>query len=582
MEGYLLKWTNYVFGWQRRYFTLTKGVLQYSKQKGLPQKGIIHLDVSQVLRHNKNKKRFYIDTGLTLMHLKAENEAEAKNWFETLIANKENSTAYSQQNEIINVISEKIAELCSFHAQILAEADLLPINFIKTTPGLERAIALCEEMKETASETLGMIESQEGYMTQSVEMEFLLEKNEKVQQNAFFEEESGTFVDARSQISDFDENASFSGFHRKFLPFLRDPNQKINIWKVIRESIGLELSKIAVPVYFNEPLSFLQRFSEDLSYNSLITTASEKEDSALRLAYIASFIISSYASSDCRTMKPFNPLLGETFDLERDGFRLITEQVSHHPPISALYCDHKDYCFYASTEVKTSFKGTYLRVHPVGRNNLILKGFADHFVWDKPFTNVHNIIIGKIYVEHYGLVEVNNLANGDQAVIDFKKQGWFDRSFNDVVAYVKDANGVERYTLHGKWNQGIKIVSTDTKEEFTAWDLHPFPENYEFSYFFSDYALQLNLPTEHVPGICMTDSRYRPDQRALELGDVKKATAEKHRLEEKQRAVRKVKEQRNEHHTAKWFAFENGDWRYQGGYWESKKLGDFGEVPDIY
>ena len=142
----------------------------------------------------------------------------------------------------------------------------------------------------------------------------------------------------------------------------------------------MELSRIAVPVYFNEPLSFLQRFSEDLSYNSLIQTASEIEDSALRLAYIATFVISTYNSSELRTMKPFNPLLGETFDLERDGFKLITEQVSHHPPISALHCEHNSYTFCASTEVKTSFKGTYLKVHPVGTNHLILKDFNDHYV----------------------------------------------------------------------------------------------------------------------------------------------------------------------------------------------------------
>jgi len=44
-------------------------------------------------------------------------------------------------------------------------------------------------------------------------------------------------------------------------------------------------------------------------------------------------------------MKPFNPLLGETFEYEQDGFRLLLEQVSHHPPISALHCEHEKYVF---------------------------------------------------------------------------------------------------------------------------------------------------------------------------------------------------------------------------------------------
>jgi hypothetical protein len=35
--------------------------------------------------------------------------------------------------------------------------------------------------------------------------------------------------------------------------------------------------------------------------------------------------------------KPFNPLLGETFEYVTDDFEFISEQVSHHPPITANY-----------------------------------------------------------------------------------------------------------------------------------------------------------------------------------------------------------------------------------------------------
>ena len=62
-------------------------------------------------------------------------------------------------------------------------------------------------------------------------------------------------------------------------------------------------------------------------------------------------------------------------------------------------------------------------------------------------------------------------------------------------------------------------------------------------YGMSHYSLQLNyLPNHLVPFLPPTDTRFRPDQRALEIGDFKLASAEKHRLEEKQRAVRKYNE----------------------------------------
>ena len=44
---------------------------------------------------------------------------------------------------------------------------------------------------------------------------------------------------------------------REVLPFFKDPKVKISLWTILKDSIGKDLSKITVPVYFNEPLSIL-------------------------------------------------------------------------------------------------------------------------------------------------------------------------------------------------------------------------------------------------------------------------------------------------------------------------------------
>jgi len=52
--------------------------------------------------------------------------------------------------------------------------------------------------------------------------------------------------------------------------------------------------------------------------------------------YIATFVVSGYASSYYRTGgKPFNPVLGETYECDRTdkGFRFVAEQVSVLPPV---------------------------------------------------------------------------------------------------------------------------------------------------------------------------------------------------------------------------------------------------------
>ena len=44
---------------------------------------------------------------------------------------------------------------------------------------------------------------------------------------------------------------------RESLPRLKDPNAKVSIWAIIKDSIGKDISKISVPVYFNDPTSLL-------------------------------------------------------------------------------------------------------------------------------------------------------------------------------------------------------------------------------------------------------------------------------------------------------------------------------------
>lgn len=109
------------------------------------------------------------------------------------------------------------------------------------------------------------------------------------------------------------------------LPHERPPNLKISVWSILKNCIGKDLTRISMPVYFNEPLSMCQKISESVYYNDIIEAAAFKEDSLTRLAYVAAYTVSRYCSAFGRTLKPFNPLLGETFELVTHKYRLIAE-----------------------------------------------------------------------------------------------------------------------------------------------------------------------------------------------------------------------------------------------------------------
>lgn len=74
----------------------------------------------------------------------------------------------------------------------------------------------------------------------------------------------------------------------------------------------------------------LQRLSEDLEYYELLDKAAKCQSSVEQMCYVAAFTVSSYSTTVHRTGKPFNPLLGETFELDRlteCGYRSLCEQV---------------------------------------------------------------------------------------------------------------------------------------------------------------------------------------------------------------------------------------------------------------
>lgn len=117
------------------------------------------------------------------------------------------------------------------------------------------------------------------------------------------------------------------------------PNLSISLWSILKNSIGKDLSKMPVPVNFSEPLSFLQRLTEDLTYAAdILHRAALCKDNYEQMAYVAGFAVSAYGSTAIRASKPFNPLLGETFECDRGddlGWRCISEQVRRHEDLAA-------------------------------------------------------------------------------------------------------------------------------------------------------------------------------------------------------------------------------------------------------
>jgi hypothetical protein len=368
----------------------------------------------------------------------------------------------------------------------------------------------------------------------------------------------------------------------------------------LRKNAGKDLSTVSMPVTANEPTSLLQRLSECMEYSPLLDSAASASSPVERLLYVAAFALSGLAYNRVKERairKPFNPMLGETFELVREdlGFRFLAEKVSHHPVRAACQAESLNnggWCFAQSPQPVQKFWGKSVELNTEGRSHAILhapnEGKGEHFSWNQATCFLRNVIAGEKYVEPVQSMTIVNETNGMRAVATFKAGGMFAGRSEEVTLQLFDPSSGEApisLGLAGKWTESLK--RTDTGAEI--WKAGPLVADAAKVYGFTTFAASLNEITENEDGFLPpTDSRLRPDQRLLEQGEVDKAEATKARLEERQRSRKKVRDTHGTEWNPQFFEKVTGEgeelWRLRekGGYWERRVKGDWNGVEEVF
>jgi hypothetical protein len=371
----------------------------------------------------------------------------------------------------------------------------------------------------------------------------------------------------------------------------------------LRKNVGKDLSTIAMPVSSNEPMSLLQRVAEQLEYSDLLDAAASPDvNPTNRLLYIAAFAVSNFSCSRVKERairKPFNPMLGETFELVREdkGFRLIAEKVSHHPVRLACQAESKEWTFLQAPMPVQKFWGKSAELNMDGRVRIFLHSTTNGrepelYSWTQATSFLRNVVVGEKYVEPVSTMTIVSEATGAKAVVTFKAGGMFAGRSEEVSVQLFDAQGEAlALGLAGKWTSHLNITSNGADTGKMLWRVGALVDNAPQRYGFPAFAASLNEITEIEDGFLPpTDSRLRPDQRAYEDGEVDRAEALKATLEERQRARRRVMEEHGQPWVPKWFikVGTEGDeeiWRLKSGresYWDARMRGDWGGVLNIF
>ena len=71
------------------------------------------------------------------------------------------------------------------------------------------------------------------------------------------------------------------------------------------------------------------------------------------------------------------------------------------------------------------FRGKYLSVTPTGFTHVKFKNTGHHYTYKKVTTTVHNIIVGKLWIDNHGDVQLENHTTGDKMTLKFHAYSYF-------------------------------------------------------------------------------------------------------------------------------------------------------------
>jgi len=325
-------------------------------------------------------------------------------------------------------------------------------------------------------------------------------------------------------------------------------------------AISGDLSNITAPPFVlatQSTVEFPAYWAEHTSH--FLAPASEPDPAKRALLvlrwYLTSLKNQQYGGRDEKegVKKPLNAFLGELFlaswDSEESTTRLVSEQVSHHPPVTAccLWNEEKGIRAEGYTRQEITFSGS-VNVKQIGHAILHLDTYDEDYLIPLPNVKVKGILSGTLYPELYGQYHIVS-SSGFVAEIDFSGKGFLSGKKNgvDATLYREDDKNNPLFTVSGQWNYQIMIQEGDGGAEIEAIDVRSLAST---PMLVDSLEEQDDWESRKVwAGVIA----------ALNEGDMQKTVDEKSKVEEAQRELRKMEESKGVKWEPLFFKSTTGD-----------------------
>lgn len=307
-------------------------------------------------------------------------------------------------------------------------------------------------------------------------------------------------------------------------------------------SFNGDLSSMTAPAFILSTTSLTEFSAYWAEMPRLLCAPAKEADPQQRAMLVLKWFLSTlkqqYASRNEKLgseKKPLNPFLGELFtgkwEDEEGTTQLISEQVSHHPPVTAysIWNRKNGVRLQGYNAQKASFRTT-INVRQVGHAILHLDKYNEDYLITLPSLHIEGLIGGSPYVELNQSTYIVG-SNGFTSRIDYSGKGWVSGTKNSLKA-IMFPHGKEKnkddviYKAEGSWTDEF-VIKDAKKNVVETYNAKKEPKT----------PLQVAPIEEQDP----LESRraWKKVAEAILKGDMNTVAHEKTVIEEHQRALRK-------------------------------------------
>lgn len=326
------------------------------------------------------------------------------------------------------------------------------------------------------------------------------------------------------------------------------PENELSIFKVAKEILttvkpGSDITNINLPASVLDPISTLEKTKTSMQRGELIQDiCAPNQDGMQRMLNVIRFNLSGLARERFGK-KPFNPVLGEIYRCcyvhrgEQAGETLlVAEQVSHHPPISALHLRNDALGFTLNSHLApdSRFWGNSLEVKLAGMIRINLTRYDEEYIITRPDLYITGFIAGRQRIEFNGIATFECKKTGLGAEIDYKAKGamTYRTEMNGLQGRIYDLKNGNKtlYTFEGHWDKTVTLTNVTTGKNSVLFD-------YEATVL--EKSMVPITPCTKTLEESFSTVVWKDCSSAIVAGETLTANSEKRKVEDYQRQLRK-------------------------------------------